>query len=179
MIDISLKFAEADSSTSGIGAFNLNLKSFFFQLITFVIVLLVLRRWVFPKLTATLEQRRQTLENSLVQAKKTEEILTKAEVKAEEIIGKARGQADEALSEAKKAAADIIAVGEAEAGQRAALIIKEAETRLEDEREKLRQQLRQELAGLVADATEKIIEEKLDDQHDLSLIQRVVRGMAR
>lgn len=179
MINISLQFAETGGSANGIGAFNLNLKSFLFQLITFIIVLLILRRWVFPKLVATIEQRQQTLENSLVQAKKTQEALASAETKAEEILARARAQADEALAEAKKAAAAIIADGETAAGKRAALIIKEAEMRLEEERKKLRQELRQELAVLVAEATEKIIEQKLDAKHDMSLIERTIRSLAR
>lgn len=178
-MQVTLKFAQTTETASGIGAFNLNLKAFLFQLLTFIIVLLVLRRWVFPKLTATLEQRRLTLEESLVQARKTQEALAQAEVRAEQIINKARAQADEALSEAKAAAATIIAQGEETAGKRAMAIIKEAETRLNDEREKLRQQLRRELAGLVADATEKVIQEKLDEKHDMSLIERMVRGIAR
>jgi F-type H+-transporting ATPase subunit b len=179
VINISSQFAaETSGSSSGIGAFNLNLKAFIFQLVTFLIVLMVLRRWVFPKLTATLEARRQTLEESLIQAKKTEETLAKAEASAGEIIAKARAAADQALADAKKAAAGIIADGETAASQRAALIIKEAENRLADEREKLRQELRKELANLVADATEKIVEEKLDPQRDRSLIERVIKGVS-
>jgi F-type H+-transporting ATPase subunit b len=165
------------ADSSGLGAFNLNLKDFIFQLITFVIVLLVLRKWVVPKLVQTLAARQATLEKGLKDAKATEEALARAEAKAEEIIAKARTAADEAMAEAKKTAANIIAGGETEASQRAALIVKEAEARLSDEREKLRLQLRKELADLVADATEKVVAEKLDDRHDRSLIESVIKGV--
>ena len=79
MLNIPTQFAEVSSSESGIGAFNINLKSFIFQLVTFVIVLLVFKRWVLPPLIKTLEDRRQTLEKSLTQAKETEEALARAE----------------------------------------------------------------------------------------------------
>lgn len=177
---MNFKFAaETGEPASGIGAFNLNIKAFLFQLITFVLVLLILRRWVFPKLVATLEQRRVVLENSLAQAKKTEETLAKAEAKAEEIIAKARAQADEALTEAKIAASNVIAESEEAAAKRAAMIVKDAEARLNDEREKLRSELRQELAGLVADATEKVVQQKLDAKQDISLIERMVKGISK
>ena len=179
MSSLGTKFAEAGSSQSGLGAFNINLKSFIFQLITFVLVVLILKRWVFPKLISTLDQRQQTLEKSLVQAKQTEETLAKAEAKSEEMLSKARAQADQSLAEAKKSAAEAIAKGEASAGQRAELIVKEAETRLGDEREKLRQELRGELADLVADATEKIIDQKLDEKQDRSLIEHALKGLSR
>jgi F-type H+-transporting ATPase subunit b len=167
----------ADTSAGGIGAFNLNIKEFLFQLITFVIVLFVLKRWVLPKLIATLDERRQTLEKSLVQAKQTEETLAKAEAKAEEILARARAQADQALAEAKKASGSFIANAETAAAQRAGIIIREAEARLNEEREKLRQELRGELAELVADATERIIHEKLDAKRDMSLVERAIRGI--
>ncbi len=170
-------FAEA-ASPSGIGAFNINLKSFIFQLVTFVIVLLVFKRWVLPPILKTLEDRRQTLEKSLVHAKETEETLAKAQARAEDILAKARDQADETLAQAKKTAAQILAEAEAAAVQRTALIIKEAQGHLEQERAKLRQELRKELALLVAEATEKMIEEKLDAKRDMSLIERAIKAMA-
>jgi F-type H+-transporting ATPase subunit b len=176
VINLSPQFAEA--STSGIGAFNINLKAFIFQLVTFVLVLFVLKRWVLPPLIATMDTRRETLEKSLVDAKQTEELLAKAEVRAEEILAKARVQADEALAETKKTASGIIADAEGAAGDRAAIIVKEAEARLGEERDKLRQELRAELAELVADATEKIIHEKLDTKRDMSLIERAIKGIA-
>ena len=177
MINNLPQFTETSGSGNGIGAFNLNIKSFLFQLITFVIVLLILKRWVLPKLIETIEQRRQALEKSLTQAKQTEEVLARAQTHAEEILAAARHQADEALTEAKKTAGTLITDAEEVAAKRAGLIIKEAEARLSQERDKLRQELREELAELVADATEKIIHEKLDVRRDMSLIERAIKGV--
>jgi F0F1-type ATP synthase membrane subunit b/b' len=137
---LPIQFADTSDASGGLGAFNINLKDFIFQLITFVLVLAVLRKWV---------------------------------------LGKARAQADEAIAEAKKAAAGVVANAETAAAERANLIIKEAESRLAQEREKLRAELRRELADLVADATEKIIHEKLDAKQDVSLIDRAIRGLSR
>lgn len=173
-----VNFAEAGGAASGIGAFNINLKSFLFQLVTFVIVLLILKRWVLPPLMATMEKRRQTLEKSLEQAKATEEALARAESRAEEIIAKARTAADEALAEGRKTAEGLIANAETAAAERAALIIKDAEARLDQERQQLRTELRAELAELVADATEKILRQKLDDQADRALIEQSLKELA-
>ena len=169
MIFVSvIQFADSDSSASGIGAFNINLKSFIFQLITFVIVLLVFRRWILPPILKTLEDRRKTLEQSLVQAKETEEALARAEVRAKDILTQSRTQADEALAEAKKTASVVVTKAEEAAVQRTAIIIKEAERHLEQERAKLRQELRAELIVLVAQATEKIIDETNNIADDTS-----------
>ena len=175
MLNIPTQFAEGSSSESGIGAFNINLKSFIFQLVTFVIVLLVFKRWVLPPLIKTLEDRRQTLEKSLTQAKETEEALARAEAKAEEIITKARTQADNALRDAKKSAEGVIVDAETAAAQRAALIIKDAQAQLAQEKNNLRLELREELAELVADTAEKIIRQKLNASSDRSLIERTLQ----
>jgi F-type H+-transporting ATPase subunit b len=178
LINPSVQFAET-SSSSGLGAFNVNLKAFLFQLATFVIVLLILKRWVFPKLIGTLDARRLAVEKSLEEAKQTKETLAKAEARSEEILAKARAQADQALADAKQASRGVISDAEAAAEKRANLIIDEARAQLDQERLKLHHELRAELADLVADATEKITEEKLDRQHDSSLIERAIRGLGR
>jgi F-type H+-transporting ATPase subunit b len=169
----------ADDSGSGLGAFQLNLKDFIFQLVTFLIVLAVFRKWVIPKIVATMDSRQAALEKSLKDAKATEEALARAEVKAEEILAAARDQADQALAEAKKAAGGVIANAEEAAAKRAGLIIQEAEARLGQERDKLRQELRAELADLVADATEKVIGEKLNAKNDMGLLERAIKAVGR
>lgn len=171
MIALPAQFA---AESSGISSLGINLKGFIFQLITFLIVLLILRRYVFPKIVDTLEARRKTLEQSLAQAKLTEETLAKAEVKSEEILTRARARADEALAEGKKAAEAAIAKAELAGAERAAKIVADAEAHLQLEREKLRRELKAELANLVADATEQMIQEKLDDNRDHKLIERIV-----
>lgn len=174
---MSLQFAEATETASGLGAFNLNLKAFAFQLLTFVIVLLVLRRWVFPKLVSTLEKRREILEQSLIQAKKTEEALQLAETKASELIKKARVEADLALVEAKKQSEQLIAKAEAAAEDRAKRVTDETKTQIEQEKLKLRGELRDELADLVVTTTEKVIQQKLDREKDIALIQSRIKEL--
>lgn len=174
MINLPTQFADA----SGIGAFNINLKAFLFQLVTFVLVVLAFKRWVLPPILKTMQERQNTLEKSLEQAKQTEEALARAETKAEEILARARTQADEALSEAKKAGAAVVVDAEAAAALRASLIIKDAEARLAQEQTKLHEELRGELANLVAEATEKIIHQKLDQKTDRSLIEKTLRSLS-
>lgn len=171
------QLADASSSGSGIGAFNINLKSFIFQLVTFVIVVLVFKKWLLPPIVKTLEERRKTLEKSLTDAKATEEALARAETQADEILAKARGAADQAITEGRKSAEGIVASAEESAAKRAALIVKEAEAHLDQERRQLREELRAELAELVADATEKIIRQKLDAEADRKLIEQSLKDI--
>jgi F-type H+-transporting ATPase subunit b len=174
LITTNLFFAE-ETSSSGISSLGINLKGFLFQLITFVIVLLILRRWVFPRLVATIEARRKTLEESLAQAKQTEDTLAKAEEKVEAMLARARTQADQAMADAKTRADEIIAAGEKSAEERGARIITEAEARLDQERQRLHTELKSELAELVVETTEKVLRKKMNEREDRSLIEQSLK----
>jgi F-type H+-transporting ATPase subunit b len=167
----------AAESSGGISSLGLNVKSFVFQLITFLIVLLILRRWVFPKLVATLEERRKVLEQSLEQARQTEETLHKTEANAVRILSKARDEADTALSDAQIRAKEIIAEAEKSGDEAASRIVKEAEAHLGQERAKLKDELKEELADLVVQTTEKVISKKLSSQEDMGLINDSIKEL--
>jgi F-type H+-transporting ATPase subunit b len=172
LINLNIKFAQ--ESSGGISSLGLNLKAFVFQLITFLIVLAILRKWVFPKLVATLEERRKVLEQSLVQARQTEETLQKAQAQASEILKKAREQADNSLADAKTQAKEIISAAEKSGEVSAKRIIDEAEEHLSQERAKLRSELKEELVGLVAATTAKVLRKKISAKEDLELINSSV-----
>lgn len=163
----------------GISALGLNLKGFIFQLITFVLLLLILKRWVFPRLVATLEKRREVLEQSLVHARQTEEALHSAETRAAGLLKKAREQADAALADAKRQTEAIIAKAETAAVERSDRILKESESLLKQQTAGLREELRSELAELVVLTTEKVIEKKLDDKSDRVLIEHSLKELAK
>lgn len=169
-------FAETESPSGGLGAFGLDLQLFIAQLVTFVVVLVVLAKFVFPKLSATLEKRRQALEESLIQAKQTEETLAKAQDKATELIKKARQEADIALKEAEARAREVILSAEQAGAERAERVIADARKQLEIEKQALRDELKTELASLVASATQTIIGEKIDAEKDRRLIERALKG---
>jgi F-type H+-transporting ATPase subunit b len=158
LVSIPIQFAA--ESGGGISSLGLNGQSFLFNLATFVIVLLILRKYAYPALVETLEKRRLTLEESLVQAKKTEEALARAEEKAEHILHEARNQADQAISDAGKQAKEIIAKAEAAAGEQAQRVIKDAEDQLAQERNKLRTE---------------VLGRKIDDREDARLIEDSVK----
>lgn len=169
--------AETSSSESGIGAFNINLKAFLFQLATFVIVLWILRRWVFPKLASTLEARRQTLEQSLVDARKTREALARAEGEVDKLLNQAREQADQTLSDAQAQGKELIKSAETAAEQRAERLLKEAMSQIDQEKIKLREELKGELTELVVTTTEKVLRKKIDGKEDSRLIEQSVKEL--
>ncbi len=178
MILPMIKFAETTSSESGIGAFHINLKSFIFQLVTFLIVLMIFKRWILPPLQKTLEDRRSTLEQSLQNAKETEDKLAKAEVKVQEVLNQAREQADKALADANAQAKEVVAKAEAKAEEQAKRIVSETQERLAQEREELHDLLKVELADLVIATSEKVLSKKINEHEDRKLVENALKDLA-
>lgn len=179
MLTVQL-FIGASEETSkeaagGLSALGLDVKLFLFQFITFVIVLLILKKFVFTKLVATLEHRRETLEKSLDQAKETQQALKSAEAEAAKLLSSARSQADGLLSDASKQAQELMSEAEKKGSEKAERIVAEAKEQLSHERDALRHELRAELAELVIVATEKVINEKLDSNKDETLIKEAIK----
>jgi F-type H+-transporting ATPase subunit b len=168
-------FSQAAAASGGLGALGLNLQSFLFQLITFVLVLLILRKFVYGKLIDTLEQRRQAVVDSLKAAEQSAKDLEATESKVAALIEEAREQARGIVETAHKESSAMIEDAETKAGKKAEHIIAQAETRMEHEVASAREALRSETTALVAQATEKILREKVDAKKDAQLTQAAIK----
>lgn len=163
-------------SAGGIAALGLNWQSFLFQLITFVIVLLILRQFVFKKLIKTLDERRVAVESSLKHAEEAEGKLKKSEETIAGLLADGRKQADEVVAAAHKEAAQMVEEAEAKAAKRAEHIVTEAKAQMDIEVAKVRETLKTETVQLVAAATGQIIKEKLDPKKDAGLIADALKA---
>lgn len=173
MIHIVTHFAEASNEAAeagGLAALGLDWKSFLFQLITFVLLLLILRKWAFPVLVRTLEERRVAVEKSIDQAKEAEQALKKAEAQIEHMLREARDEAQELVAAGTREATKVVEDAEAKAAKRAEHIVHEAQNRMDHELNKAREALKEETAQLVAAATGYIIKEKVDAGKNASLV---------
>lgn len=166
----------AAEASGGIAALGLNVQSFVFQLVTFVIVLLILRKFVYTKLLKTLEDRRNTVEASIENAAETERKLKDAEKTISGMLATARSQADEIVAAGHKEVTQMVEEAEAKAAKRAEHIVAEAKAQMDVEIVKARTELKAETAQLIALATENIIGQKLDAKQDASLISTALRS---
>lgn len=166
--------AHASEQAGGIAALGLDLKAFVFQLITFVLVLLFLKKFVYSKLVDTLEERRNAVVGSLEAAKQAAEDLSKAEEKVEKLLAEARQESADIVAIAHKEAAAMVEEAETKARKKADTIVADAKSQLDSEILKARTQLQKETKALVAEATEKIIGQKLTGAADEKLIEKAL-----
>jgi len=165
----------ADSS-SGIGALGFSGQAFLIQLITFVLAYLVLRRYAFGPILEALKRRRETIAQSVQLTEQLQKEKTELEAETEKTLHDARQQADTIIAGAQDTARQTVREAEDQARQKAALIVKDADSRIAQDTARARQALEKEVVGLISEATEVIIGEKVDAKKDAALIERAVRG---
>jgi len=160
MLNTLTKFGD---SSSGLGALGLDGRALIIQLITFVLALLILKRYAFKPISKVLNERRELIESGV----KLGEEMQKE---------KARTQADSIVAAAQDTARDSVREAETKAHEKADAIIKEAKQHTLQDVARARKQLEQELIGLISDATEAIIDEKIDAKKDAALIDKALKG---
>lgn len=137
----------------------------------FLLVWLILEQFVFKRLRAAMQERREVLAESLENAEELKSKLNKAEEKAQAIIAAATKEANEFK---KKQKAEYEA-WESEARENAQADIermrKEAREQLEQERIEMLNDLKAEVAELALSATQKIIGEKFDAKQDKVIVE--------
>lgn len=172
--------AAAEHSSGGIGAIftalGLNVPSLVLNALAFLVVAWILGKFVYPHLMGALDAKQGELEGAARFEKQAQGSLEKAEAKAAEVIAAARTSADEIISAAQADAKGRIEDATQKATAQAERIVAEAREQLDRDIEAARKTLRADTAKLVAEATETVLDEKLDGSRDTGLINRALEG---
>jgi len=152
--------------------------SFVVEVIAFIAMILVLGRWVYPRVMAAAEGRQRQIGEQLSAAERArveaEDRLHRAEAQLQE----ARARAAEVIEGAGRSAEQLRAELRARAEEDARRITESAAREIEAERRKAIDSVRGELADLVAAATEKVVGETLDDHRHRKLIADAITQVA-
>jgi len=175
MIDLLAQFGD---SSSGIGALGVDGKAFVIQLISFVLAFWVLQHFAFKPIVKIMERRRETIEKGVSLGEEMQKEKAAFEEKVAKALADAREQADQIVGGAHSQAREAIREAEDKAREKAETIVNEAQDRINQDTARARQQLEKELVGLIAEATEAIIDEKVDATKDAALIDKALKERA-
>ena len=148
--------------------------SFVVEVIAFVVMILVLGRWVYPRVMEAAEGRQRQISEQLAAAERArqeaEQRLTDAQARLEE----ARTRGAEIIEAANRSGEQLRGDLRTRAQEEAQRIVDGAVRDIEAERRKAIDSVRGQVADLVVAATEKVVGETLDDQRHRSLIERAI-----
>lgn len=174
MLFAATEHAEAAAESSL--PLGLSLSAFVIQLITFVLVFMLLKKFAFKPITKVLEKRRQTIEDGVRLGQKLEKEKAKQDQEVAKIMREARHEADKIIAAGHKDARQSMREAEKSAQAKADRILADAEERIAEETENAKRKLEKDLVGLVSEATETIVGEKVDATRDAELVKRAMKG---
>ena len=148
--------------------------SFLVEIVAFLAMILILARWVYPRVIAAAEGRQRQIAEQLEAAEKARKEAEQRLKDAEAEVQKARAQSAEIIEGANRLAEQLRADGRAKAEEDARRIVENARREIEAERQKALDSVRAEVADLVVAATERVIGESLDITRQRQLIERAI-----
>lgn len=158
-------------------ALGINLGYLLVQAFNFLIVLLILRAWVYRPMQNMLERRRQTIAQGLEDARVAAEARANAEKEAQEVLARAQHEASQRLQQAAEAAEQVAREIKAEAEREAAQIRAAALAEAEQAKLQALADLRGQVAALSIAAAERLIRESLDEKRQRALIAEFFSGL--
>lgn len=145
--------------------------------LSFGILFVVLRAWVYKPVLGMLERRRLAIARGLEDARVAADARANAEQEASRILAEAQTQAAEVVREATERAGKVEQEIRAQAESEAMRARESALAELEGERNRMLSEMRGQIASLVIAASRQIIREGLDEQRQRSMVNEFFSGI--
>ncbi len=143
------------------------------QIIVFLILVWFTMKFVWPPITAALDERARKIADGLAAADKAKSDLSAANKRVEEELSKSRNESAVRLAEAERRAQSMIEEAKARASEEAAKIIAAARAEADQQSVKARQVLREEVASLAVKGAEQILRREVNASVHAELLTRL------
>ncbi|GFN32717.1 F0F1 ATP synthase subunit B [Paenibacillus xylaniclasticus] len=157
---------------------DINWTTFGIQLIAFLILLWLLKRYAFGPLLGIMEQRKQLVQSQLADAENSRKQASQHLEEQKQALQQARKEAfdiiEQARSTSSKQADDIIAVAKNEASR----LKEDAVKDIESEKNKAIAALRSEVGGMSVQIASKIIEKQIDEKSQEQLVDQYLKEVS-
>jgi F-type H+-transporting ATPase subunit b len=148
------------------------------QVVNFLLLLFILKKFLYGPLLKVLAQRREKIAESLKNAEEIEELRLKIEQDREKVLAKASEDVQKLLDEAKKEIEGMKEEGRVQAESLAAQIIHKGEIEANAKAEALRQEVMGKVAEIVAVGMEKVTGKSMSKKDQRTLIDREIKNLS-
>lgn len=144
--------------------------TFWIQMIVFVILALFTMKFIWPPITAALDERAAKIREGLSAADKAKAELAIANKRIEAELSSARTDAAQRLADAERLAQSMVEEAKSRASEEGAKIIAAAHAEAEQESTKARETLREQVAALAVRGAEQILRREVDAKAHADLL---------
>jgi F-type H+-transporting ATPase subunit b len=142
-------------------------------LIVFLILVGFTMKFVWPPITAALDERARKIADGLAAADKAKSELSVANKRVEEELAKSRNESAVRLAEAERRAQSMIEEAKAKAAEEGNKIIAAAKVEAEQQTVKARETLREQVAALAVKGAEQILRKEVNAGVHADLLGRL------
>jgi len=143
------------------------------QMIVFAILVWFTMRFVWPPITAALDERAKKIAEGLSAADKAKADLASANQRVEQQLSAARDDAARRVADAERLAQQLVEEAKARASEEGAKIVAQARAEAEQESVKAREALRDQVAALAVKGAEQILRKEVNPAVHAELLGRL------
>ena len=143
------------------------------QLIVFLLLVWFTMKFIWPPLTAALDERAAKIREGLSAADKAKAELVAANQRVEQELSSARNDAAQRLADAERLAHSMVEEAKGKASDEGAKIIAAAHAEAEQESTKARESLREQVAALAVKGAEQILRREVDAKAHADLLNQL------
>lgn len=135
---------------------------FFSQLVNFIILYVLLKKFALEKLLRSINKRQEMIADGVRNAQNAKLVLVQVKTQQEEIISDARAKAREILAQSRQDAKLQTEKITAAAGVKAEQLLADAHEQIQTEKQKMLLEVKNELADIIAIGVAKVADKKVD-----------------
>mgnify|MGYP001101278561 CR=1 FL=1 len=158
----------------GISELGINLPTLLTQVVTFVILLVVLRFVAYKPIMRMLDERSRRIKESMDQAESIKEQSARTQEEVKKQLEESSREGQERIARAVKAGEEVKQKAQEDARKEAEALINRARAEIQRERDDAITEVRREFADLTVLAAGKVIEKSLDKEKHRELIEKVL-----
>ena len=149
--------------------------TFFWMLVSFIIVFVILAKFGFPALVNMVNERKQYIDDSLKSAREANEKLSHIKEESESILVEARKEQARILKEAMDTRTQIVNEARDKAKAEGGRLLEEARKQIQKEKDDAIRDIRKQVAELSVEVAQKVLRKQLSSEVEQNgMIERML-----
>jgi F-type H+-transporting ATPase subunit b len=149
------------------------------QIINFLILFYILKRFLYPPLFKVFKKREEIIKESIEKAEENQKILEQSKEQEKEIIKKARVTADEIIKEAREQSSDIVTQAEVTAKQHADKMMQDAKMQIDLETSQTQAKLEKYVVKLSLELLKKSLTNVFSEKEQNEIVDKALKEMQK
>ncbi|MBI5370203.1 F0F1 ATP synthase subunit B [Candidatus Uhrbacteria bacterium] len=170
--------AQTVEATGGLGMLGINAKILLAQLVNFLIVLLVLWRWVYRPMVKLLDERSARIEASMKHADEIDAKMAAIEKEQQRLVGQAKTEAaailESSRQDAERRKKEMIDA----AKQEVQSVVAQGKDQLQAQKHQMIHEAKEEIVEIAIQAAQKVLQEQIDEKISHKLSERVIKQLS-